>query len=980
MAMWYEATFEWDLRLFALPLLCAVLQFSGFATKTAQSQEKKRLPELQTAREHLQKGRYEEAADAYRKLVGNVQKPGSAIIGLSRALESQGNIVEATRLLKTSCNDRAKNADLVARYAELLFAQGQFDEAQKQVDRSLKINTDQMTARLIQAHLWRETGRIKEAGSGYVWFVRYYNRKQPTDAESLLLVAEGAVRYARWKGASQIFNFIVNTLCPDALRDDPLYWQAYAMSGSLLLEKFNRSQALPELREALTINPRATQVLYLMAEASAQKHKVEEADGFLNRALKVNPTHVPSLQLRAQLKIGEGDLTGAMEILDQANRNHPQHQRTSALQTACFLLNDGLGEIDRWEKLLADLDDPDAITFTELSRAESLIIKLAKRNPRPGFFLADLAEALESQRKYELAELLYRRTTEIMPELSGPKSALGLLYMRVGKTDQAQKLLDDAFKSDPFHVRVSNMRKVLRLLADYRVIQTEHFVIRVDSKLDRVLGEYMAEYLEGIHDELTEQYGFEPPHRTQFEIYNNAKGLSAHQWFSARMVGLPWIQTIGASTGVIVALASPTASDEPFNWAQVLKHEYVHVITLQQTKFNIPHWFTEALAVTAEGYPRSPEWNKLLLERVPRGDMRTLKNLSDGFRRPESPADWQFAYCQSRLYAQYMVETFGQETIAKMLEAYSRNLTTEKAIREVFGMDIAVFEKGYLEFVQKIVAEMQPSVADGSNRSIAMLEKEYRTNSDDPKKTGAYAVAVLKSRNFTRARELAEAAIAKEPKEPNAGLVLAILALRAGDTKGTAEYLTHALDREQPHPRVLNMLADLRLEAGAIEEAIELFSLGRQNFPHDVEWLKSLAKAHLQSESQTGLRSILIELSRFESDNVAVRKKLAQMSLDEGDAAAAEKFAMQALHIDVLDAEIHRILGEALNEQKNWDKAIREFEVALELKPADATLEIGLAKSLLGHRQSAAARDVLQKLLQREPAHAEAEKLLKSIP
>ena len=31
------------------------------------------------------------------------------------------------------------------------------------------------------------------------------------------------------------------------------------------------------------------------------------------------------------------------------------------------------------------------------------------------------------------------------------------------------------------------------------------------------------------------------------------------------MVGLPWIQTIGASTGMIVALASPTAVDKPFN-------------------------------------------------------------------------------------------------------------------------------------------------------------------------------------------------------------------------------------------------------------------------------------------------------------------------------------------------------------------------------------------------------------------------------
>ena len=156
-----------------------------------------------------------------------------------------------------------------------------------------------------------------------------------------------------------------------------------------------------------------------------------------------------------------------------------------------------------------------------------------------------------------------------MPQLSTPKTALGMLYMRIGKTEEATKLLDDAFKADPFHVRVSNMRKVLKLLDGYETISTDHFVIRVDSELDKVLGQYMADYLEEIYPELTKQFGYEPPQRTHFEIYNKAKGLSAHQWFSARMVGLPWIQTIGASTGVIVALASPTAADEPFNWAKV---------------------------------------------------------------------------------------------------------------------------------------------------------------------------------------------------------------------------------------------------------------------------------------------------------------------------------------------------------------------------------------------------------------------------
>ena len=94
------------------------------------------------------------------------------------------------------------------------------------------------------------------------------------------------------------------------------------------------------------------------------------------------------------------------------------------------------------------------------------------------------------------------------------------------------------------------------------------------------------------------------PGRSKIEI------LKSHQWFSGRTIGLPFVPTVGACTGRVVALASPKATRVPFNWSmRVLTHELVHVITLQQTEFNIPHWYTEALAVESEGYPRPQDAN-----------------------------------------------------------------------------------------------------------------------------------------------------------------------------------------------------------------------------------------------------------------------------------------------------------------------------------------------------------------------------------
>ena len=73
-----------------------------------------------------------------------------------------------------------------------------------------------------------------------------------------------------------------------------------------------------------------------------------------------------------------------------------------------------------------------------------------------------------------------------------------------------------------------------------------------------------------------------PPGLTQIEI------MKDHQWFSGRTIGLPFIPTVGACTGKVVALASPRATNKPFNWARVLKHEVVHVITLAADRVQHP--------------------------------------------------------------------------------------------------------------------------------------------------------------------------------------------------------------------------------------------------------------------------------------------------------------------------------------------------------------------------------------------------------
>ena len=936
-------------------------------------------PRLKTAHAHLQQGRTAEALDVYQELAKAGVEPITAAVGIADCQAFEGHTTAARETITTALKQQPKSLPLLSKLAELHLLRGDYGAGFQQADSALKIDPEWPPARLLRADCLTELGKLKEADEDYRWCLRYYNRVQPTKAESLLVVGRGSAQYARWHSVSPVFKFIVNTLCPDALKDDPLCWQAYWLSGNLLLEKYNREDALPELQQALKINPRAPDVLATLGEAAYQKLDLTEAASFAERALAVNPHHIAALNLQADLALRDGDATRALAVLNKALEANPHDQRTLARVASAYLVADGIPPDAELTEVLTHLDNVSQIQLPKPSRFSQTLIDLAKQNPHPGYGLQILGDDLQGRLRFELAEKVYKAAMTAMPQYAEPKTALGLLYMRVGRTDEARKILDKAFDADPFHVRVSNMRKVIKLLDDYSTISTDHFVVRVDSQADKLLGKYMSEYLEEIYPELTQKFGFEPPTRTQFEIFNKAKGMSAHQWFSARMTGLPWIQTIGASTGWIVALASPTSADKGFNWAKVVKHEFVHIVTLQQTQFNCPHWFTEALAVMSEETPRPEVWTRLLLERVPKGELMTLNTINLGFQRPKTPLDWQMAYCQSHLYASYLIDKHGPDSLQKLLNAYREGLPTSKAIPKVCGQSQAEFEKGYVAYVKELTSRLQTLDDTEPKASLKELRQKHEAAPADATAAGRLAFALISQRQTKEARQVAEKVLEKTPNEPLAAVTMALLALRAEDTKGALALLEPAFDKANPSPVVLRMLAKLKLDREEFSQAAELYELAVKRDPDNKTWLKGLGLAYGKAGDNEKLEGVLKRLVDLDYDEAGPRKKLASLMLDRKDFEGAVRYARLALHIDVMDPAVHRILGQAYAELKQSDKAIDEYAAVVELDAEDVESPITLAKLLIAAKLQPLARARLEQFLKTHPDAKEAAELLKTL-
>jgi tetratricopeptide (TPR) repeat protein len=915
---------------------------------------------LDEARQLFLKGKYAEATDVYRTLLE--KEPVAAALGLARSQAAVGELKEAVETLTKAVKDHPQEADLHAELARLAFDRGDYKAADEAVAAALKLEKDHLLARWIQAERLRTDGKLKEADAAYHWFVDYYNNHDVEEADDFHWIGLAAAQFARWNRLSDQFTFLVNDLYPDALAADEAYWPAAYETGLLFLEKYNEADAKKEFKAALAINPNAAEVHAALAKLALQNYDLDDARREWERAQELNPKLLASYLCEADGQLANFQPREAIETLEKKVLPlNPMSEETLGRLAAAYGVVDGLGEIK-----------PD-------SRMGKLIEQATKRNPHCGEFFYSLAAGLDQSRKFPSAAHYYREAVERMPQLVETRGALGLMYMRLGDEVEAKKLLDESFEVDPFNVRVSNSLKVLEVLDNYAVLETEHFVIKFDRGHDEVLARYAARYLEDeVYPALTKQFGFEPKEKSLFEIFHRAKNTSGHGWFSARMVGLPYVGTVGACAGKMVALASPNDMPQKYNWARVLKHEFVHVLNLQQSNFNIPHWYTEALAVQSEGYPRPQSWNEMLMERVPKGKMFNLDTINLGFVRPKSSLDWQMAYCQAQLYAQYMLATYGEDALQKMLEAYADNLETPAALKRSFNVEVKDFEKGYLAYVKKLVAGLTAKTKP-AEMTFSELQKAQQAKPDDPDLAARLAQAQLARKQYPEARKLAQDALKKKPGHALATYVMARLRTLTGEDEEAVKLLEGALDREAPEENTLELLAALKLKAEQFAEAAKLYELGAKHNPNDVKWTKALARVYIKSGDNTKLAKALTALADADADDFLVRKKLAQMALEAKNFAEARTWAGRALQVNVEDADVHRMVAEALAAEENLPEAIAEYETSIKLDSKQPAVRFALADIYIRAKQEKKARETLKELLEVSPDYPGAKQLLEAL-
>jgi cellulose synthase operon protein C len=663
--------------------------------------------------------------------------------------------------------------------------------------------------------------------------------------------------------------------------------------GELFLEKFNRKDAVRSFQDALKVDEDYGPALVGMARA-VQDDNPPQALTFAARALKLNPNSVPAQIFMAEASIGQDRKDEARDWLEKARAVNPKSLEAIALEGALAYV------------------DGDTTGYQALA-AEAL-----KVHPTYGEFYRVVGAITAGYYRFDEAVEQVRRAIQLDRENWRAYAELGGHMMRTGDERGARRMLETAFRQDPYDVITYNLLSLLDTLDQFATVRDGDTIIRLHQDEVGVMEHYVTPLAREALDSLSKQWEFTPKGPILVEVFPR------HDDFAVRTVGLMgMIGALGACFGRVVTMDSPRARPPgEFNWGVTLWHEMAHVITLQLSNQRIPRWLTEGISVFEEKRAR-PEWGREMdipfARAIDRGQVIKLKELNSGFTNPETIS---LAYFQSSLVVDHIVEVYGQPKLKALVQSYATGIDTETAIKQVLGVEIDALQTTFDAFLEKRYGTLRKTLAVPEGLSADMPLDALR------------ALASANADNFTAQLALGMALKKTAPDEAIAALERA------------AALVPHATGPDSPQAQI----AEVALARGDNARAIKALDT-LTGFDHsDLGSARKLASLLDPGQDQALLGTALRRAVAVDPFDAASHTTLGRMALSSGDTTEAVRMFRVALAAGPVDrAGAHADLAEGLFEAGNRDEARTQALAALEIAPTYSRAQDLLLK-LVGGR------------------------------
>lgn len=763
-----------------------------------------------------------------------------------------------------------------------LMALGRYDEAAQYVDKVMREIRPDMELLELAYRAYRHNGQQVQAETMLGIAYRIATRRRTEYMSSTDIVALG--RCLLLMGAEP--RLVLDDFYSRALENDPNCRDAYLAAGDLAVTKQDYDLAANQYRDGLARFGDDPDLHFGLARAFYHSDRATMVQS-LNAAMVVNPHHAPTLILMAEHQIDGEVYDGAAKTLQRVLDVNPWHPKAWACQA-----------------VLAHLAaDPD-----EFERCRTNALKFWATNPE-----VDHLIGTKLSQKYRFAEgaEAQRRALKFDPDYLPAKIQLAQDLLRLGEEQEGWALAEEVNKKDPYNVEAYNLASLHDKAVGFKTVTSENFIVRMDPIEADVYGDEVIELLENAKKTLCQKYGIELHRPATLELFAN------QQDFAVRTFGIPGGDGfLGVCFGNVITANSPKL-ERPANWKATLWHEYCHVVTLNMTGNKMPRWLSEGISVYEEqqqdptwGQQMNPQYRDMILN----GELTPISELSSAFLSPASPLHLQFAYYESSLVVEYLVDTFG-------LDALKAILADLREGREINAT---------------IAKHTEP---------ITTLEKDF----------AAFACK--------RAEALAPKLDWEEPDSESRGEeAMALWATEHPNNFWSLRWQADQWMSEQKWDQAKEPLTKM----------IELYP---EYVEQDNAYML-LAQAHRQLNETDEETEVLSKLANRSADASAAYKRLMEIGIEQRDWQQVTTNGQKYLAVYPLLGTLYQQLGQAYENLSKNDQAVESYQRLLLLDPADPVEINYRLANLLKDQDSKAARHHLLEALADAPRFRKGHQLL----
>lgn len=747
-----------------------------------------------------------------------------------------------------------ENLRLVKLRAELEL--GRYADALKTLDEALK--------------RFPQSVQIRWIGRDVCRFNQELARAKLLETEIAGLVDQSAYRYSDVVNQVTLGRFFLSqgvdakTVLDEVYnvvkKRQPNYAEAFLASGDLALSKHDYALAAQAFQQAIKLDAGDPDAHLGLARAFAESDG-EKATAALQAALKLNPNHIQSLLMLVDEHVDAERYDEADKVLQQVALVNPHHPRAAAYRAVLAHVRNQ-PELEKEHREVA--------------------LRYFPTNPEVDHLIG---HKLSQKYRFREGETYQRQALKFDPAYLPARLQLSQDLLRLGREDEGWKLAGAVNEDDGYNVVAHNLVTLQENLAKFRTLEEDGLVVRMDAREAEIYGQHVLDLLKRARASLCAKYDVQLDGPVIVEMFPR------QQDFAIRTFGLPGGDGfLGVCFGTVITANSPASQGEsPSCWEATLWHEFCHVVTLSKTNNKMPRWLSEGISVYEErlaapswGQAINPQYRQMML-----GDELTpVSELSGAFLQPKSPLHLQFAYFESSLVVEFLVEKHGIDTLKRVLVDLGVGMPINDSLARYAG-------------------------------SIKLVDEEFAKFARE------------------RANSMAPKADWAEPELPR---------------RATPEMVATWVKDHPTNYAALRLQAKALIAAEKFAEAKAPLEKMRELYPEDAGTdnpYRLLAEVHRKLEENHEERTVLEHLAKLSADDVGAFARLAELTAQDGDWEASRQAARQWLAVNPLLPGPHRVAAAAAEKLGDRPLAIGSYRALLLLDPIDpAELHLQLATAL----------------------------------